>query len=196
MKSIRIASALVGVLLLTGAGIYIMVVRPGETETALDEVPSVGTTSPTTAGVLPPEPVFELPEGAVAISDYAFVVDDVVYLRSIKTSTSFAVPDSDARSFKSLSAFETYATPDVIETCGDAGQYTFYGDVKNLYFYQVWRTPTFRSSQIEVVAGSDPQKFRSLGDSTYTNGADTFTLGFKMSGEVCVYFLEKVAGTR
>lgn len=196
MMHARIFLALLGILLLACAGIYFMVVRPGDVDTLPNTSSTIGTTSTSSSNVLPPEPAFELPEGAVAVSDYAFVADNVVYLRSVKTSASFAVPDSDASTFKSLSSFETYSTPEVLETCGGAGQYTFYGDVKHLYFYQVWRTPTFRSSQIEVVAGSDSNKFKSLGDHRYTDGTDTFTLQFKMSGGVCVYFLQRITGAK
>lgn len=193
MKKTLLVAGILALLALFCAAVYFLVVRPGS---ATQAPPPHNTgldmqDKESVPGTLPPEPKFVLPDGATAVNDYAFIADGEVYLRSIKSTDSFAVPDSDAATFRSLDTFKTFVTDDIVRDCGGGGQYTFFGDSKHLYFYQVWRTPSFRSSQIEVVVGSDAGSFGVLGDHRYTDGANTFTLDYKVSSSTCVYFLDK-----
>jgi len=126
---------------------------------------------------LPPEPAFTLPAGARALDDYAYTVDDGVYFRSLTGPDPLQIPTADAGTFKRLDQFYTYSANGVVADCGDTALYTYYGDRKQIYFYQIWRTDHFRTSQIEVLAKTDPKDFEITGPLTATDGTRSFAVG-------------------
>lgn len=150
--------------------------------------PAIGTLKPKT---LPPELPFTLPEGASAIDGYAFIQNDQVYFRSLTGAAPLAIPHSDAESFKRLSGFMTYPGTAVVNTCGAAPIYAYYGDKKQVYFYQVWRAPTFRSSTVEVIVDAKMQDFSITGLQTATEGNRLFEIGFEKATTTCKLFLSR-----
>src|SRR3989344_5378075 len=140
---------------------------------------------------LPPEPPFVLPEGATAIDGYAFIENNQVYFRSLTGATPFAIPNSDAESFKRLSSFMKYPGSEVVGACGGAPIYSYYGDKKQVYFYQIWRTPTFRSSKVEVIVGANTKDFNITGLLTATDGNRLFEVGYQKATTTCSLVLSR-----
>src|SRR3989344_706484 len=157
------------------------------TETAASSTP----VEPPKQKTLPPEPPFVLPEGATAIDGYAFIENNQVYFRSLTGATPFAIPNSDAESFKRLSSFMKYPGSEVVGACGGAPIYSYYGDKKQVYFYQVWRTPTFRSSKVEVIIGAKTEDFRITGLQTATDGDRLFEVGYQKATTTCSLVLSR-----
>lgn len=120
---------------------------------------STATTSASGKKQLPPEPVFVLPPEAIAVDDYAFLFEGRAYFRSLTSTSSLAIPDSDADTFKRIADFVTYPGEAILKECGTAGTYTYYEDRNRVYFYQFWRAPKFRSSKVEVLADVAPEDF-------------------------------------
>lgn len=159
------------------------------TETGTQPV-VVGTTP--AKKTLPPETPFVLPEGAVAVDEYAYTQDDVVYFRSLTGKNALAIPDAKADSFKRLAAFMTYPGTAVVSDCGAAPLYTYYGDEKRTYFYQIWRAPEFRSSQVEVIIGANPKKFE-INGTTATDAESSFSVSYqKTASSTCALVLNKI----
>lgn len=195
-RSLYLLGALL-VLIVAGGAAYLTLMPtltiPSNPAVAEPAVPGdAATSTPVVSNdELPPEPMFVLPDGARVISDYFFVVDDQVYMRSVKSPEPIAIPDTDAATFKSLGAFKQYTGGTIRADCGGAGDYMFYGDQRHLYFHQVWRTPTFRASQIEVVVGSNAARFEALSNQSFTDGRNTFTLAYRKATSTCSYYLQK-----
>ncbi len=142
---------------------------------------------------LPPEPAFTLPAGAVALDDYAFTLNDQVYFRSLTNKEPLAIPNSDAETFKKLSQFVTFPGTEVVSDCGASGTYGFYGDRKNVYFYQFWRAPKFRSSTIEVIVGADIKNFEVTGQTVAKSGSDILKVSYDKATTTCAFKLSKVS---
>ena len=140
---------------------------------------------------LAPEQPFVLPLGATAVDEYAFIQNDTVYFRSLTGKTPLAIPNSNAGSFKRLGDFVMYPGSDVVSECGAAPVYTYYGDEKQVYFYQVWRAPTFRSSQIEVIIGAQTENFKIIDVRTTTDGGRLFEVGYKKATTTCMLSLSR-----
>jgi len=157
------------------------------TETAASSTP----VEPPKQKTLPPEPLFVLPEGATAIDGYAFIENNQVYFRSLTGAAPLAIPNSDAGSFTRLSDFMTYPGSEVVATCGGAPIYSYYGDEKQVYFYQVWRAPKFRSSKVEVIVGAKIEDFKVTGLQTATGGGRLFEVGYQKATTTCSLFLSR-----
>lgn len=160
---------------------------------APEEVGSTTTTLPAPAQkTLPPEPAFVLPEGATAIDGYAYTEDNHVYFKSLTGKTPLAIQDANAERFKRLTDFITYPGTQVVTSCGAAPTYTFYGDSKRLYFYQVWRAPLFRTSRVEVVAGADPDEFSLSNMTDISVGKNRYTITYQPEAtSTCALVIKK-----
>lgn len=188
----------IGVLLALIAWVAFMAPTPA-TAPERGEGQQVSTTTPgtvTTSGAatkrpLAPEPAFVLPNGATKIDDYAYLQDGVVYFKSLIGTTSLAIPKSDAGSFEKLADFATYTGGNVIRDCGAAPLYAFYGDDNQVYFYQVWRAPEFRSSQIEVIVGAKKNSFEVTSPTTATSGNLALNLSYQVATTTCSLVLNK-----
>lgn len=150
---------------------------PGTASTT-DLVATSSTAQLPTKKTLAPETPFVLPPGAVAIDGYAYIENDLVYFRSLTGKTPLAIPNSDAESFTRLSNFMTYPGTEVVTACGAAPLYAYYGDDKHVYFYQVWRASTFRSSRVEVIIGAKTDDFRVTGLETATDGSHLYEVEY------------------
>lgn len=166
---------------------------PGETATTTDETGTVSTPVVGKPNTLPEEPAFTLPEGAVALDEYAFILNDQVFFRSLTSKEPLAIPNSDAKSFEKISDFTTLPGDEVVADCGISGTYGFYADRKQVYFYQYWRAPKFRSSAIEVIVGADKDEFKVTGRTTATSGKDLIKVSYEKATTSCAYKLSKVA---
>ncbi len=167
----------------------------------------VATTTPTTAtssastststvpnnNTLPPEQPFVLPEGATAVDGYAFIQDDQVYFRSLTGKAALGVPNSDAESFVRLSDFFSYSESAVVNDCGVAPLYAYYGDEKQVYFYQVWRAPEFRSSTVEVIVGAEKENFRVTSPLRATDGSRLFEVSYEKATTTCKLILKRLS---
>jgi len=127
---------------------------------------------------LPPEEPLMLPPGATAIDAYAYVKDGQVYFRSLTGKTPLDIPDSDAASFRRLSSFVTYPGTAIVEACGGTPLYAYYGDDRQVYFYQVWRTPRFRSSRVEVIIDAKTADFSITSPQTAMGGGHIYEVGY------------------
>jgi len=173
----------------------------GSHDTSADTLGTASTTDeasmPETGSVprgLPPEPIFRLPAGATSVDEYSFIQDGQVYFRSLLGNDPLLIPNADAQSFSRLSSFITYENAAVQSDCSGPAIYAYYGDTKQVYFYQIWRTDLFRTSQIEVIAGADKDSFRLSGDGKAVSGDLVFEIGYKTEDRsTCKLFLKKSA---
>jgi len=167
-----------------------------------EETPGVASTTKITASstpvvevpkkkTLPPEQPFVLPEGATAVDGYAYIENGQVYFKSLTGKSALAIPNSDAESFKRLSNFMTYPGNAVVNDCGVAPLYAYYGDDKQAYFYQVWRAPQFRSSTVEVIVGAEMENVRVTGIRTMTDGGRLFEVEYEKATTTCKLFLSR-----
>jgi hypothetical protein len=148
------------------------------------------TTRTTPKNTLPPEPEFVLPENAKAIDDYAFTLDSRVYFKSITNKKPLEIMDAVADAFDDLTPFILY--PHAESMCGTNPVYKFYGDGRRTYFYQIWRAPLFRTTQIEVIVKADPNTFQSTGATTATDGKVRYTIGHqKVATSTCALVISK-----
>ena len=197
----RIALALAGVIILGVAlSAYFYLQSAKDTPSTSQEASTASSTDSSalpepTAGKkgLPPEPSFSLPDGAVAVDGYAFKMDEGVYMRSLTGKNPLQILNADADSFERLADFSSYSSNGVINDCGAKPVYTYYGDNKHVYFYQIWRTPYFRTSQIEVIAGAKKDGFEMLGTDTATDGTRRFEVGHMVTASsTCLLTLRRV----
>jgi hypothetical protein len=186
-KSVGIA---VGALLVLAIALWLLASSPrAEHEILSRDIEPATTTPATTTSVvkppntLPPEPEFKFPEGANVIDAYAFTLNNYVYFRSLTAKEPLLIQDADASTFARLTNFTTYPGTDVVATCGTAPIYSFYGDEKHLYFYQVWRAPMFRTSQIEVVLQALPQDFESTTEISFKSNKHTFSIHYEKTAK-------------
>lgn len=175
-----------------------MYLKPASSEgvvlTSNEEAVATSTPSGEAGGKsLPVEPTFTLPEGAQALDDYAYTKDDSVYFRSITSTEPLRIPDADAGTFKRLANFMTYSANSVVGDCGGTALYTYYADEDRVYFYQIWRTDFFRTSQIEVLAGTKAKDFRITGPLTATDGIRSVTVGHRQTAttSTCLLILNR-----
>lgn len=146
----------------------------------------------TTKKGLPAEPAFSLPDDATAIDDYAFTMGGGVYMRSLTGKNPLQILNAHADSFERLADFSTYTSNGVVSDCGANPVYTYYGDNKHVYFYQIWRTPHFRTSQIEVVVGAEKANFSVTGANTATDGTRRFEVAHtKTASSTCLLTLNR-----
>lgn len=165
--------------------------------------PAAATTTPAGPGIatstvvapkqktLPPEQPFVLPEGATAVDAYAYIQNDSVYFRSLTGKAPLNVWDANANSFHRVGDFMTYPGNAVVADCGAAPIYSYYSDNKRLYFYQVWRTPTFRSSTVEAVQGAKAKEFELTGLTTATDGSTLYEVNYRKATTTCRMFITK-----
>lgn len=163
--------------------------------TTTDEVIGSETPAPTPSkpNTLPPEPVFVLPEGATALDDYAFILNDQVYFRSLTNKEPLAIPKSDADSFEKISDFQVFPGTEIVEACGASATYGYYADDKAVYFYQFWRSPKFRSSTIEVIVDANKDDFKVSGVTTALDGKQILKVSYEKTEKTCKLVLSKVA---
>lgn len=142
---------------------------------------------------LPPEPEFVLPEGATAIDDYAFVDKGIVYMRSlVDAGQPLKVPTADPETFRRLQAFSYYSDGNVVRDCGASPMFTYYTDKKRPYFYQAWRAPEFRASQIDAMVGANVGNFAVTGPTTATDGNANFKIVYEKATATCTLLLDQV----
>lgn len=148
--------------------------------------------SPPQKEKLPPEPTFVLPEGATNLDEYAFVDTGTIYFRSlVSTTTHLKVPGADPASFRRLQDLSVFPGSEVIRDCGAAPRYTFYVDKRQPYFYQIWRAPEFRSSQIDAMVGADADSFVVTGATTAQDDQTRFDMTYKKATSTCVLLLNQ-----
>lgn len=182
--------------LIFAVGVYLYLKPSPKTElTIAPEGESLATSTPSTEiprKGLPPEPAFTLPQGAEALDDYAYLMDDGVYFRSITSTEPLRIPNADASTFKRLADFLTYSANGVVGDCGDTALYTYYADEDRVYFYQIWRTDHFRTSQIEVIAGTKAKDFDITGPLSATDGTRSFAVTHKQAAtSTCLLMLTR-----
>lgn len=203
MKTITQKQALIGgvVIIVALAAVWYWNGTPvsAPTDTLIDTASTtdqVATTTPAPVTSkpkgLPPEPVFVLPEGATAIDDYAFIQNGKVYFRSLTGKNALAIPNSDAESFQALSNIIMFPGEQIVTDCGEAGSYAYYADDKQVYFYQFWRAPKFRSSTIEVIVGADMDTFKVSGETVAKSGSDLLKVSYDKATTTCKFKLSKV----
>lgn len=164
-----------------------------------ETAPSASSTPSTTTAAtaprkkeLPPEPVFVMPEGGIAIDEYSFVDDGTVYFKSlVSTSTHLKVPSADPKTFKRVQNLSAYPGTDVVRDCGAAPLYTFYTDKTRPYFYQIWRAPEFRTGQVDAMNGASGKDFSVTGPITATDGRFNFQIAYKKATSTCILILNQ-----
>lgn len=202
MKQKALIGGAVVVLVLALGALWFWGAKPA-TAPVVDETPTATTTDetqgttpvttkPSTSNGLPVEPAFVLPDGATALDDYAYVLADQVYFRSITNKAPLAIPNSDAETFAKLSDFTVFPGDKIVSDCGASGTYGYYGDKKQVYFYQFWRSPQFRSSTIEVIVGVAPTDFKVTGATTATDDGQILKVSYEKATSTCKFILSKV----
>lgn len=142
---------------------------------------------------LPPEQPFVLPEGATAIDAYTYIQNNSVYFRSLTGKTPLNVWDANAASFHRVGDFMMYPGSAVVSDCGAAPLYSYYTDDKRLYFYQIWRTPTSRSSTVEAVMGAHAPTFAITGSTTSADRGTLYEVSYQQATTTCRLSLSKTA---
>jgi hypothetical protein len=188
------------VIILVGAGAFWLSLS-SHIPTPAESLEPVATTTPEEMPLapaapvkkgLPVEPAFTLPEDATAVDDYAFLVDDTVYFRSLTSVNPLAIPNSDAGSFEKLTPFMTYQGSAIVKDCGASGTYGYYADDGQVYFYQFWRAPEFRSSRIEVIVGAKKKDFEVTGPLTAEDRKHEFSVAYRQAAtSTCEYYLNR-----
>lgn len=145
----------------------------------------------TLAGLFTPHPELYLPMGATNVDDLSFTLEDEVYFRGSFGTSTVQIPDGDADSFAQLSDIMTFPDPAISEQCGAPGRYAFYGDRKRVYFYQVWQTPTFRSTKVEAVKDIRKGEFSLTSPVSIEGGSVAYDLSLEVASGTCAYILTK-----
>lgn len=154
-------------------------------------------TRPATDPTLPEQVVrtsegTDIPKTAISLDGHAFVDESGVYLRSSFGTSSMKIPDADPESFRILSPFVEFGNEEIVAQCKGPGNYGFYGDKKKVYFFQVWSTPSFGKTKIEVRKELNPDTFAAAGPHTFTDGVQTVTIGYEFGTTTCEYLVEPV----
>lgn len=147
--------------------------------------------SGTVTGLFTPPPELYLPQGAINVDDLSFTLNDGVYFRGSFGTSTVQIPDGDADSFARLSDIMTFSDPETSEQCGAPGRYAFYGDRKRVYFYQVWQTPTFRSTKVEAVKDIRMREFSLTSPLSIKGGTVAYDLSLEVASGTCAYILTK-----
>lgn len=142
---------------------------------------------------LPPEPAFSVPANAARVDDYSYTLDGAVFLRSLTSNQPLQVPGSDGASFERVTSFRSYNAGAVLRECGAAPQYTYYADDNQVYFYQLWRAPEFRSSRIEVIVRADKEDFSVDTSGNASDSEFRYTVGYEVATSTCWLNLSKTA---
>ena len=132
-------------------------------------------------------PPHDIPEGAAIIDDYFYTYNNGVYLNSISGTSSLTIPDAKAGTFKRLTSFRSVPNPAVALDCNKAGDYAFYGDSSQVYFYQIWLNTEFRRSKYETLIGVTPEGFEVLSPSSFKGEPGTYTIGLEVGTSTCQY---------
>lgn len=172
----------VGFVLVAAGAVAFWQLQPGVTGEFIDAVIPGAGSAQTTKGV-------DLPEDAKPVDEHFYKNSSAVYMLSVTGTTTLPIPGADAKSFKRLVEYTTLSTPQILADCGGAGQYTFYADLKTVYFYQVWKTPGFTASKIRVVKGADPNDFVITSPTTAKDKDVTYTIGYEKATTTCSYVL-------
>lgn len=132
-------------------------------------------------------PEHDIPEGAKIIDDYFYTYNNGVYLNSISGTSSLKIPDAKAGTFKRLTSFRSVPNSAIAGDCSKAGEYAFYGDVSQVYFYQIWLNQQFRRSKYETLIGVTPEGFEVLSPSSFSGEPGTYTIGYEVGTSTCHY---------
>ena len=162
-------------------------------EVATTTMITASTTTTATIKTLPPEMPLVLPEGATKIDDYVFSDEGAIYFRSLTGGEALEIADADPASFKRLGGFLPFSNPSLIADCGAAPTYAFYTDQMRIFFYQVWRTPTFRSSRVEVIRTADKKTFEVGTIGTAQDEGYTYQIGYETTASSTCWL--KLSGT-
>lgn len=196
-KNILIGAGIV-VAVIIGIGLLSFFTRPlpvvstdelGAIEEPLTETPA-GEETPAKPAILS-APTAVMPAGAHPIDDYSFTDAEGVHFLSITSTSSLAIPDADAASFKRTTGFMTFPGSAVVNDCGVSGSFAFYTDVNRVYFYQRWLTPQFRTSRVEVIAGAKPETFKVVNPTSFLDGTRSLSLTYEVSTSTCLYAIQK-----
>ena len=132
-------------------------------------------------------PEHNIPAGATVVDDYFYLYNGSVYLNSIKSPASSAIPNAGASSFKRLTNYRSVSDPTIALNCGRAGEYAFYSTSRFLYIYQIWLTPTFRHGEIRVIVGADPESFAVVSPSSFQTDLGLHTISYEVGTSTCQY---------
>lgn len=138
-----------------------------------------------------PTPERYLPVGATNVDDLSFTFEGDVYFRGSLGTSAVQIPDGDADSFEPLSEIFTYPDPEISVKCGAPGRYAFYADRKYVYFYQVWQTPTFRSTKVEAVKDIRKGEFTLISPVSIEGASVGYDLSLEVASGTCAYKLTR-----
>ncbi len=169
--------------------------EPAATTTPGTATSTSSTSTSTTPGknTLPPEPAFVLPEGAVAVDGYAYILRSSVFFRSLTGGQPLRIPNAHSATFERLTDFFTYPGDAVVRDCGAAPLYSFYGDERQVYLYQIWRAPEFRTSRVEVIVEMRKDEFELIHPLIVADTESLFTVGYTTATTTCALSLTKSA---
>lgn len=196
-KNILIGAGIV-VVVIIGVGLLSFFTRPAPM-LPTDELGVMGEPQPEAPGeagtpakpAVLSGPTAVMPAGAHAIDDFSFTDTEGVHFLSITSTSSLAIPDADAESFKRMTGFMTFPGAAVVNDCGVSGSFAFYQDAKRVYFYQRWLTPKFRTSRVEVIADAKPDTFKVVSPTSFMDGARSLSLTYEVSTTTCLYAIQK-----
>jgi len=172
-------------------------ISPTASFTPEGEFVSTSTTSGAASPTAPQKPARDfaaypehtLPEGAVAIDDYFYIYGGALYLNSVQNNSSVELPNIGAESFKRLTDFRSLPDPSIDLACGKAGQYAYYNDSKQVFFYQIWLNSKFKHSKLETLIGVSPEDFSITSPSSFEGAPGTYTINYNVSTSTCNYVI-------
>jgi hypothetical protein len=180
LVGVLLALALIGWFTLRSSPAAPVAETPGTASSTVPLEPD--TTSITPGAPPPPEVPYVLSEKATAIDAYAFVEEGAVYFRPVTKSSPLLVLQASPSTFKPITDPTTYPGSEVVADCGAAPTYLFYADWKDTYFYQLWRTPTFRASKVERLM-VPPSKFSMITPRTVSDGTSRYTVTYEKAAQ-------------
>ena len=180
------------IILIAGFLSYWFFVRVDVGETAIvpvleGESTETGTTTP--GGIKTP-PVAVTPDGAVTVDAYSYTDGGAVFFKSVTSTSTLAIPGANADTFHRITDFMTYPDQEVVDRCGAKGEYAYYADKSRVYFYQVWKSPKFRSSKVEVIIDEKEETFKVLSPVNAEGATMKYVVGYQVATSTCQYVLQ------
>ncbi len=136
-------------------------------------------------------PEHTLPAGAKSIDQYVYVYQDSVYLNSVAGKSSSVLPEADADTFARISDFMTSPDSTININCGGSGSFAYYADRKRVFFYQIWLTPKFKKSKMELMIGVSPENFSIINSTSFRDGEKTYRVSYETATSSCQYILKQ-----
>jgi hypothetical protein len=141
-------------------------------------------------GAAPAPAVAVTPTTGTSVDAYSYTDSGAVFFKSVTSTSTLAIPGANADTFHRITDFMTYPDQEVADKCGAKGEYAYYADKNRVYFYQVWKTPKFRASKVEVIIDEKEATFKVLSPVTAEGATMKYVVGYQVATSTCQYVLQ------